>query len=117
MFGTARPVDPGTERTNCSWLCPLFYPGGNRRVSIDPISSLTGITKVHLAIFKVDTRVTKRRAYAFLPSFDLLMGVWVSTEHDVVAARLKCGAHHGLNLILSVHDFPRCGSGCDLPGF
>ena len=40
----------------------------------------------------------------------LLMGIRVSTEHDVVTTRLKRGAYHGLYFTLSGHDITRCGS-------
>ena len=114
MLGAARPVGPGTERANHSWLRPLFHPGGNRRVTIHPNSNLISITEIHLAIVKVHSGVAKCRTNAILPTVDLLLCVRVSTEHDVVATRLECRAHHGFDLTVSAHNITRCGNGCDL---
>ena len=82
---------------------------------IDPISDLIGVTKVHLAIVEVDSGIAKRRAHAFLPSVDLLIGVWVSTKHDVVPTRLERRTHHGLDFTISLDDVVRRGIGSDLP--
>ena len=114
MLGAARPLGPGTERANHSWLRPLFHPSGNRGVTIHPSSNLIRIPEVHLVIMKVHAGVAKFRANAILPTVDLLLSVRVSTEHDVVATRRECRAYHRLHLTVSAHDVTRCHSRRDL---
>ena len=60
--------------------------------------------------------IANRLTNAVLPSIDLLVGVWVSTEQEVVATGLEGGSDHGLDVPISAHDFKRRSSGRDLSG-
>ena len=110
MLDAACPVGPGPERAKRPWLRLLLHPGRNGRVTVDPGSHPIGIAEVHLNIVDVHSGIANRLTNAVLPSVDLLVGVWVSTEQAVVATGREGGSDHGLDVPVSAHDFKRRGT-------
>ena len=91
----------------------LLHPDRNGRVTVDPGSHPIGVTEAHLNIVDVHTGVANRLTNATLASVDLLVGVGMSAEQEVVATGLENGSDHGFDIPVSAHDFMGRDSGRD----